>query len=85
MESLLSDLVNNLSEGVPRIKCKYSHDNKKRETCGIKNKYCDCVLEYKNFKDDLIEYICLCCNKYYQYKFDQKLAERFFDTYKFSN
>ena len=36
---------------------------KKYETCGIKYKYCDCFIEYKNFKDDLIEYKCLCCDK----------------------
>ena len=45
------------------------------------NKYCDCFLEYKNFKDDLIEYKCLCCNKNYQHKFDEKLKERVFNTY----
>ena len=45
----------------------------------------DCFLEYTNFKDDLIEYRCLCCNKNYQQKFDEKLKERFFNTYKFSN
>ena len=28
MVSLLSNLVNNLSEGIHRIKCKYRHDNK---------------------------------------------------------
>ena len=38
-----------------------------------------------NFKDDLLEYKCLCCNKNYQHKFDEKLKERFFNTYKFSN
>ena len=27
----------------------------------------------------------MCCNKNYQHKFDEKLKERFFDTYKFSN
>ena len=32
---------------------------KKCKTCGIKYKYCDCFLENINFKDDLIEYICL--------------------------
>ena len=48
------------------------------ETCRIKYKYCDCFLEYINFKDDLIEYKCLCCNKNYQQKFDEKLKERFF-------
>ena len=25
---------------------------KKCETCGIKYKYCDCIFEYTNFKDD---------------------------------
>ena len=38
-----------------------------------------------NFKDDLIEYKCLCCNNNYQQKFDEKLQERFFNTYKFWN
>ena len=41
--------------------------------------------EYTNFEDNLIEYKCLCCNKNYQHKFDEKLKERFFNTYKFSN
>ena len=61
MASSLSNLANNLSEGLHRIKCKLGYDNKKCETCGIK--YCYCFLEYKNFKDDLIKYKCLCCNK----------------------
>ena len=45
--SSLSNLVNNLSEGIHRIKCKFGHDNKKCEICGIKYKYkhCDCFLE----------------------------------------
>ena len=38
------------------------HDDKKCKTCRIKCKYYDCFLEYINFKDDLIEYKCLCCN-----------------------
>ena len=54
--SSLSNLINNLSEGICRIKCEFEHDDKKCETCGIKYKYCDCFLEYMNFKDDLIEY-----------------------------
>ena len=58
---------------------------KKCETCRIKYKYCDCFLEYTNFKDDLIEFKCLCCNKYYQQKSDEKLKEQFFNTFKFSN
>ena len=58
---------------------------KKCETCGIKYKYCDCFLEYMNFKDDLIEYKCFCCNKNYQYKFDEKLKEGSSNTNQFSN
>ena len=85
MTSSLSSLVNNLSEGVHRIKCKFGHDDKKCETCGIKYKYCDCFLGYTNFKDNLIESKCLCCNKNYENKFDGKLKKRFFNTYKFSN
>ena len=63
MASSLSNLVNNLSEGIHRIKCPCRYDDKKCETCRIKYKYLDCFLEYTNFKDDLIEYKCLCCNK----------------------
>ena len=63
MASALSNLVNNLSERIHRIKCKFGHDDKKCETCGIKYKDCDCFLEYMNYKDGLIEYKCLCCNK----------------------
>ena len=85
MASSLSNLVNNLSEGIHRIKYKVGHDDKKYETCTIKYKYCDCFLEYANFKDDLIEQKSLCCNNSYQRKFDKKLKERFFNTYKCSN
>ena len=35
MASSLSNLVNNLSEGIHRIKCKFGHSDKKYETCGI--------------------------------------------------
>ena len=73
MASSSSNLVNNLSEGIHRIKCKYGHDDKRCETCRIIYKYCDCFLEDINFKDDLIDHKCLCCNKKYQYKFDKKL------------
>ena len=27
----------------------------------------------------------MCCNKNYQHKFDKKLKEQFFNTYKYSN
>ena len=55
MASSLSNLVDNLSEGLHRIKCKLEHYDKICETCGIKYKYCDSFLKYTNFKDDLIK------------------------------
>ena len=84
MASSLSNLVNNISEGVHRITCKFGHD-RKCETCGIKYKYCKCFLEYINFKIDLKGYKYLCCNKNYEHKYDEKLKGQFFNTYKFSN
>ena len=76
--SSLSNLVNNNSEGIHRIKGKYGPDDKKCETCGIIYKYCSCFLEYTNFKDDLIEFKCLCCNESYQQKFDKKVKGAIF-------
>ena len=52
MASSLSNLLNNLSEGIHKIKCKYERNVEKCETCRIKYKYCDCFLDYTNFKDD---------------------------------
>ena len=75
MASSLSNIVNNLSEGIHKVKSKYGQNDKKQETCGIKHKYWGCFLEYTNLKDDLIEYKCLCCHKSYQQKFDGKLME----------
>ena len=85
MASSWSNLVNNISGGIHRTKCKFGHNDKKCETCGIKYKHFDCFLEYTNFKDDLMEYKCLSCNKSYQQKFDEKLKERFFNIYKSLN
>ena len=36
MASSLSNLVNNLSERIHKIKCKFGHNDKKCENCGIK-------------------------------------------------
>ena len=58
---MVSIFVNNLAERIHRIKCEFGHDDKKCETCRMKYKYCDCFLEYINFKDDLIEYKYLSC------------------------
>ena len=67
----LSNLINNLAEGIYTVKCK----------C----KYWDCFPEYTNFKNDLTEYKCLCCDKKYQQKFYEKLNERNFHTCTFSS
>ena len=53
MESSLSNLVNNLAEGIYKFKCKYWHDDKKCQTCGIKYRDLGCFLEYINVKDNL--------------------------------
>ena len=51
----------------------------------IKNARHRCSLQYTNFKDNLMKYKSLCCNKNYQKKFYENLKKRFFNTYKFSN
>ena len=56
MASSLSNLVDNLAEGIHKIKCKI----------------CDCFLEYESVKDNFIKYKCLSCNKYYSNKLDKK-------------
>ena len=61
MTSSLSNLVDNLTEGIHKIKCKD----------------CDCFLEYESVKDNLIKYKCLSCNKDYSNKIDEELKKRF--------
>ena len=61
MVSSLSNLDNNCSERIHRIRCKFRYNDENCETCEIKYKCCNCFLEYINFKDDLIECKCLCC------------------------
>ena len=75
MASSLSNLVNNLAEGIRKTKCKYGHNDKICETCGVKYKNYDCFLEYTNFTN----------GKDYQKRFDENLRKLFFYTYKFSN
>ena len=62
MARSLSNLLNNLSKGIHKIKCKCGHSDKKYETCGITFPVYDYFLEYTDFKDDLIKNKCLCCN-----------------------
>ena len=45
MATSLSNLFNNLSEGIHKTKCKYKHDVKECETYGITYDICDCFLE----------------------------------------
>ena len=49
METSLSNLVNNLTKGIYKIKCKD----------------CDCFLEFESVKDNLIKYKCLSSKKDY--------------------
>ena len=49
MASLLSNLVDNVAEGVNKIKCKD----------------CDCFLEYESVNDNSMKYKCISCNKDY--------------------
>ena len=69
MANSLLILVDNLAEGIHKIKCKA----------------CDCFLEYESVKDNLMKYKCLYFNKGYSNKFDEKLKKRFKNTFKFSN
>ena len=65
----LSNLVDNLFEGIHEIKC---------TNC---NMFC---LEYSNFKDGLIECKGLFCNRNYQQKFN-KYSKKKYSIYKFAN
>ena len=56
MARSLSNLVDNLEEGIQEIKFKD----------------CDCFLEYESVKDNLIKYKCLSYNKHYSNKLDEK-------------
>ena len=82
MASSLSNLVNNLAEGIHKTKCKYKNDDKKCEKCGIKYKNFECFLEYTNFKDNLIKCKCLSKKKKKNW---WKFKEMIFNTYSFSN
>ena len=69
MATSLSNLVDNLTEGIHKIKCKD----------------CDCFLEDESVKDNLIKHKWLFCNKTYSNKTDEKLKKQFKNTFQFSN
>ena len=85
MASSLLNLVDNLSEGIHKIKCKFGHDDKNLKLAELNINISTVFFEYTNFRDNLIEYKCLCCSKNYQNKFDETLEKQIFNTYKFSN
>ena len=64
MAASLSNPVDNLTEGIRKIKCKG----------------CDCLLEYESVKENLIKYKCLSCDKDYSNKIDEELKNRFKNT-----
>ena len=67
--SSLSNLVENLMEGIHKIKFKV----------------CGCFLEYKHAKANFIIYKCLSCNKFYSKKLSNELNNKLNNTFKFSN
>ena len=69
MATSLSNLVDNLTEVIHKIKCRDSN----------------CFLEYKSAKDNLVIHKCLSCNTDYSNKLDEKLKERFKNIFKVSN
>ena len=81
MASSLSNLVDNLTEAIHKIKFKYRHDNKKCEKYRIKYKDCECYLEYTRVTDNFIICKCLCCDRNYQ----KSLMKTFANTYKLCN
>ena len=69
MASSISNLVDNLTEGIHKIKCKNWV----------------CFPEYKSVKGNLIIYKRLPWKKCYSKKLNEKLKEKFKNTFQFSN
>ena len=57
MATSLSNLADNLTEGIHKIKCKD----------------CNCLLQYESAKENSIKCKCLSCNKNYTNKIDEEL------------
>ena len=60
MASSLSNLVDDLTKGIHKIKCED----------------CDCFLEYESVRDNLIKYKCFPCNKDYSNKISAKRTKK---------
>ena len=66
MASYLSNLVNNLFEGIHKINANTKMMIKGVQFSEINISIATSFPEYTNFKDDLIEHKFLCCKKNYQ-------------------
>ena len=69
MATLLSNLLDNITEGIHKVKCKD----------------CDSCLEYESVTDNLTKYKCLSFKKNCSNKIDEELKKRFKNTFKFSD
>ena len=69
MTNSLSKLVDNLTEGINKIK----------------SKECDCFLEYECINSNSIKYKSLSCDKDHFKKLDRDLKKKFKNTFEFSN
>ena len=65
MAAWLLNLVDNLTEGIHKIKCKD----------------CDCFFEFESVKENSIKQKFTSCNKDYSNKIDKKLKKRFNNTF----
>ena len=68
MASSLSNLIDNTTERIHKIKCKNW----------------GCFLEYESIKENMTKYKCLSFNKDYSNKLDEELKKKFKKTFKFS-
>ena len=69
MSSSLSEIVDNLSEGI--------HNNKCSD--------CESNLDYIKIKNEKLLLKCFNCNTYYKKKFNKDLIKKFKNTYSFCN
>ena len=69
MATSLSNLVDNLTEGIYKFKCKHY----------------DCFLKYEIVRHNSIKYEWFSCNKNYSNKIDEELKKILKNTFKLSN
>ena len=67
MASLLSNLLDNITEGI-HVNANIDMMIKSEKRVELQYKDCKCCLEYTNVKNDLILYKCLYWNRNYQNK-----------------